>query len=59
MLEGLGAELEETHHGRVKVHLNGEEETFARPHQKQMSDKNEVMELRHFLERAGVTPSAP
>ncbi|MDH3582937.1 MAG: hypothetical protein OER86_01840 [Phycisphaerae bacterium] len=60
MLEALGAELDHTHHGKIKVRLNGHTATFTQPHhQKELSDKSELMALRHFLEEAGVTPASP
>jgi len=56
MFESLGAEVEVVHGGREKVKLNGEEQTFHIPHGKTLDSKDEVVEIRHFLERAGVKP---
>lgn len=58
LLESLGGVLEPAHGGRVKVHLNGEEHTFHVPHTKTLSSREEVVQLRHFLERAGAAPAA-
>ncbi len=53
----LGAEMNEGRRGRIKVVLNGQEEVFSLPHHGHtIQDKNEVMQLRHFLERAGIKP---
>ena len=52
----LGVDVEETAHGRIKVRLNGQENTFTRPHHKDVSSKEEIVEIRHFLEAAGVSP---
>jgi hypothetical protein len=38
------------------VKLNGEEQTFHIPHGKTLDSKDEVMQIRHFLERAGMGP---
>lgn len=56
LFESLGAELEATHGGREKVKLNGQEHTFHVPHSKTLDSKDEVMQIRHFLEACGVTP---
>jgi len=58
LLESLGGKLEDGHTGRLKVHLNGQFATFARPHGKDVSSRDELMELRHFLEKCGVKPAA-
>jgi len=52
----VGADVRH-HGGRATVILNGEEMTFHVPHTKTLSSKDEVMQIRHFLERAGVTPA--
>lgn len=57
LLESLGATVEETRHGRFKVELKGNTASFANPHGKDISSKDEVMEIRHFLEKCGVRPS--
>ncbi|NNF42399.1 MAG: type II toxin-antitoxin system HicA family toxin [Phycisphaerales bacterium] len=56
MFESFGADVEELHGVRERVKLNGVEETFRIPHGKTLNLKDEVMQIRHFLERAGVTP---
>ena len=57
LLVHLGAEMSEGRRGRVKVSLNGVEEVFSLPHHGHtVQDKNEIIQLRHFLERAGITP---
>ena len=55
LLESLGADVSVVH-GRQKVALNGHEATFRIPHGKTLDSKDEVVQVRHFLERAGVTP---
>lgn len=57
LLEHLGAEVRH-HGGRATVMLNGEEATFGVPHTKTLSSKDEVVQIRHFLERAGAAPAA-
>lgn len=56
MLESLGASVEVVHGGREKVILNGLEETFHIPHGKTLNSRDELMQLRHYLERAGFAP---
>lgn len=53
LFDALGAETEE-HDGKVKVKLHGRNQTFAMPHHKDVADRDEVVQLRHFLEAAGV-----
>jgi hypothetical protein len=55
LLESLGAEVE-TIGGHESVRLNGEEQTFRIPHGKTLDNKDHVVQIRHFLERAGVKP---
>ncbi|MGH9025127.1 MAG: hypothetical protein ACRDWD_03275 [Acidimicrobiia bacterium] len=57
LFDALGAETEE-HDGKVKVRLNGQNHTFARPHHKDVADRDELMQLRHFLDAAGVDTKA-
>ena len=52
----LGGEIEVVQGGREKVRLNGEEETFHIPHGKVLNSRDEVVQIRHFLERCGVEP---
>ena len=57
LLSHLGAEMNEGRTGRMKVILNGQEAVFSMPHHgHSVQDKNEIMQLRHFLEKAGVSP---
>jgi len=57
LLSHLGAEMNEGRTGRMKVILNGQESVFSMPHHgHSVQDKNEIMQLRHFLEKAGVSP---
>lgn len=56
LFDHLGAEVRH-HGGRATVTLNDEEMTFHVPHTKTISSKDEVMQIRHFLEKAGVTPA--
>lgn len=59
LFEHLGAEVSESSHGNLKVQLNGHERAFPRSHHaKQVESKDEVVELRHFLEAAGITPDS-
>ena len=56
LLEALGAQIEPASNDKLKVAVNGVERSF-RPHQhKTVSNKDEVVELRHFLEEAGCRP---
>ena len=55
MFEAQGATTEVVHGGRLKVSLNGQEQTFHIPHGKTLDSRDELMEIRHFLERAGIT----
>lgn len=56
MLESLGASVEVVHGGREKVTLHGLEETFHIPHGNTLNSRDELMQIRHFLERAGCAP---
>jgi len=56
LFTSLGAEVEVVQGGREKVRLNGEEETFHIPHGKVLNSRDEVTQIRHFLERCGVGP---
>lgn len=58
MFESLGGEVEVVHSGREKVRLNGCEHTFHIPHGKSINSRDEVVQIRHFLEEAGVSPKA-
>lgn len=56
LLESLGAEVEVVHGGREKVKLRGQEHTFHIPHSRVIESKDEIVQIRHFLERCEVTP---
>ncbi|EGV50787.1 hypothetical protein [Candidatus Endoriftia persephonae] len=56
LLKAAGAELEESHGARLRVLLNGLEETLHRPHHSAALTKESVRNLRKFLSAAGVTP---
>ncbi len=53
-LEELGAEVTHGGHGQVKVSLNGHTQGFHDTHHS--LSKEEVVQLRRFLEGAGVDP---
>jgi hypothetical protein len=56
VFEDLGAEIGHGGHGQVKVTLNGHTHGF---HDSRHSlSKDEVSEMRRFLEQAGVDPAA-
>lgn len=57
LFEALGAEVEVVQGGREKVRLNGQEATFHIPHSRILDSKDEVVQIRHFLERCGIDPS--
>lgn len=54
LFEALGGKVDPAHGGRETVHLNGKQTTFHVPHGKAIDSKEEVMQIRHFLESAGV-----
>jgi hypothetical protein len=58
LFEDLGAEIDETGKGNLKVKLNGQEMSFPIPHKKNIDSKHEVVAIRDFLESAGVTPES-
>jgi hypothetical protein len=58
MFEDLGAGMDETGKGNLKVKLNGQEASFPIPHKKNIDDKHEVVAIRDFLKSAGVTPES-
>jgi len=58
LLEALGS-VTEDHNGHVRVTINGESYTAHRPQHKDMADVQTLINLRHFLERVGVTPQSP
>jgi hypothetical protein len=59
LLEAAGAEIQPAHSGReVKVVLNGVDRTLHVPHGATIESKDQMTDLRHFLEEAGLTPGA-
>ncbi len=56
MFEHLGGEVEVVHGGREKVRLNGHEHTFHIPHSKSIESKDEIVQIKHFLEQCGIQP---
>lgn len=56
MFESLGGRVEPAHGGRETVHLNGRQMTFHVPHGKAIDSKDEVVQIRRFLESAGIRP---
>jgi HicA toxin of bacterial toxin-antitoxin, len=53
---GLGAHVSEGRGSRMRVHLNGVDAVFHRPHPKPDTDKGALKAVRRFLENAGVKP---
>jgi hypothetical protein len=45
--------------GNLKVKRNGQMLVLHRPRGKDLADKKELMQVRHFLERSGVVPTPP
>ncbi|MEZ5923402.1 MAG: hypothetical protein R3D57_03370 [Hyphomicrobiaceae bacterium] len=54
VLREIGAEIEEKHGSRIGVTLNGHTVAFAHAHHS--LPKDEVVQIRKFLEAAGITP---
>lgn len=52
------AEVTEEHNGNLKFTRNGETLTVHPPKHKDLSDIQELMQIRHFLERSGVPAQA-
>lgn len=53
------AEAVEEANGNLKVSRNGQTLRLHRPRGKDLADKQELMQVRHFLERSGAIASAP
>jgi hypothetical protein len=53
-----GADTNEDEKGTLKITRNGLSLVLHRPRGKDLADKQELMQVRHFLERSGV-PAAP
>ncbi len=56
MLESMGANVDTTNHGHVKVTLGSDVKTFKTFH-KMLGDKHEIVELQHMLTNAGLAPT--
>lgn len=56
LFQSLGGTVEPAHGGRETVHLMGKQMTFHVPHGKSIESKDEVMQIRKFLESCGVSP---
>ncbi len=55
-----GADVTEDDKGNLKVARNGQTLLLHRPRGKDLADKKELMQVRHFLERSGApAPAAP
>jgi hypothetical protein len=55
-LEHYGAKVDMTKKHHVKIFLNEHEYSMPLPHKEPVLSKDTVIELRHFLEKAGLTP---
>jgi hypothetical protein len=55
-LEHYGAEVEMTKNHHAKIFLKGEEYIMPLPHKDPVLSKDIIVELRHFLEKVGLTP---
>ncbi len=55
LLSALGT-VEERPNGRLTARINDQEAVLHRPRHKDLNSVEEVMQVRHFLERAGVAP---
>lgn len=54
-LEHYGVNVEVTKHNKAKLSKNGEEFALVLSHNNDLS-KDAIVNLRHFLERVGLTP---
>lgn len=58
-LEHFGATIDTSNHGRAKIILNGAELVISTPHHgHDIESKDDIMNLRHFLESQGFAPKA-
>jgi hypothetical protein len=57
LVEHLGGKVEPAHGGRETIHLKDKQMTFHVPHGKAIDSKDEMMQIRHFLESCGVAAS--
>lgn len=53
LFKSLGATVENTHHNHIKVTLGSHSHSFIKPHHREISNKQEIIDIRHFLEAAG------
>jgi len=57
-LTSLGAQIEESHHHRAKITLNGAVLSIRLPHHgADIESKDDIMALRHFLQEQGIGSS--
>ena len=56
LLEALGTEISEGNGSRVRFALKGVRAVFHRPHPQKEIDKGALVDLRNFLENAGIAP---
>lgn len=54
-----GASAVEDDKGNLKVARNGQTLHLHKPRDKDLSDKNELTQIRHFLERSGTAAASP
>jgi hypothetical protein len=57
LLEAVGS-IQEEHNGKLRVEIHGQTTVLHRPRHKDLADVEQLVEIRHFLERAGVKPPA-
>jgi hypothetical protein len=58
LLSHLGANVTSGHGARMRVELNGIESTLHRPHQSGVCAKQDIRQLREFLDAAGIGESS-
>lgn len=58
LLHHLGATIEPSHGARFKVSLKQASDFFHHPHHNSDCSRDLIKQLREFLARAGVSPSA-
>jgi hypothetical protein len=55
LLESVGT-IQTEHNGKLRVEINGQTAVLHRPQHKDVADVEQLVEIRHFLERAGLKP---
>ena len=55
LFEKVG-QVEQEQNNHLIVTISGETQTFHRPHHKDIANDQEILDIRHFLERARITP---